>query len=109
LGRHAEAEQRYTEAIKLSPDLIQAHFLYGLELGRDGKPADAAGQFREAVRIMPDLPEARFNLGLALVNEGKYSEALIQFDKVLEHDPTNTMALNYAQALRQKLSLTQPH
>jgi tetratricopeptide (TPR) repeat protein len=109
LGRHVEAEQHYAEAVRLSPDSIEAHFLYGLELGRDGRHADAAGQFREAVRIMPDLPEARFNLGLALVNEGNYSEALRQFDKVLEHDPTNTMALNYAQALRQKLSLTQPH
>jgi tetratricopeptide (TPR) repeat protein len=108
-GHHAEAEQRYSEAVKLSPDSIQAHFLFGLELGRDGKPADAAGQFREAVRIMPDLPEARFNLGLALVNEQKYSEAFSQFEKVLEQDPTNAMALNYAQALRQKLSLTQPH
>ena len=108
LGRHAEAEQHYAEAVKLSPDLMQAHFLYGLELGREGKPASAAAQFREAVRIMPDLPEARLNLGMALVNEGKYSEALAQFDKVLEQNPTNAMALDYVQALRQKLSLTPP-
>jgi tetratricopeptide (TPR) repeat protein len=109
LGRHAEAEQRYAEAIRLSPDLIEAHFLYGLELGREGKPADAAGQFRETVRIMPDMPEARLNLGLALANEGNYSEALVHFNKVLEQNPTNAMALDYAQALRQKLFLTQPH
>jgi tetratricopeptide (TPR) repeat protein len=108
LGRQAEAEQRYAEAVKLSPDSMQTHFLYGLELGRDGKPAAAAAQFREAVRIMPDLPEARLNLGMALVNEGKYSEALAQFDKVLEQNPTNAMALDYVQALRQKLSLTPP-
>ena len=80
-----------------------------MELGRDGKPADAAGQFREAVRIMPNLPEARLNLGMALENEGNYSEALAQFDKVLEQSPANAMALNHAQALRQKLSLPQPH
>jgi tetratricopeptide (TPR) repeat protein len=109
LGRHAEAERCYAEAVKLSPDLIQAHFLYGLELGQDGKPADAAGQFREAVRIMPYLPEARFNLAMALVNEGDYSEALGEFNKVLEQQPGNTLALKYAQALRQKLSQQQPH
>jgi tetratricopeptide (TPR) repeat protein len=108
LGRHAEAEQHYSEAIRLSPDLMQAHFLYGMELGRDGNAADAAGQFREAVRIMPDLAEARLNLGMALENEGNYSEALVQFNKVLEQNPTNAMALNHAQALRQKLSATQP-
>ena len=109
LGRHAEAEQRYAEAIRIAPDLIQPHFLYGMELGQDGRPADAAVQFREAVRIMPDLPEARVNLGVALEDEGNYSEALAQFEKVLEHNPGNAMARGHAQALRQKLSPTQPH
>jgi tetratricopeptide (TPR) repeat protein len=109
LGRHAEAEQHYSEAAKLSPDSIQAHFLYGMELGREGMAADAAGQFREAVRIMPNLPEARLNLGISLVDAGNYSEALVEFEKVLGHDPTNVKALQYVQALRQKLSPTQPH
>ncbi len=109
LGRHAEAEQHYSEAARLSPDSVQAHFLYGMELGRDGKAADAAGQFREAVRIMPNMPEARINLGISLVDEGNYPEALVEFQKVMEQDPTNAMALQYAQALRQKLSPTQPH
>ncbi len=80
-----------------------------MELGRDGKAADAAGQFREAVRIMPDLPEARLNLGISLVDAGNYPEALGEFGKVLEQDPTNATALQYAQALRQKLFPTQPH
>jgi tetratricopeptide (TPR) repeat protein len=109
LGRHAEAEQRYSEAVRLSPDLMQAHFLYGMELGRDGKSANAADQFREAVRIMPDLPEARLNLGMALENEGNYSDALAQLEKVLEKNPANAMALQHAQALRQKLSSARPH
>ncbi|MGC9940908.1 MAG: tetratricopeptide repeat protein [Verrucomicrobiota bacterium] len=108
LGRSAEAEQYYAEAVKLSPDYMQAHFLYGLELGRNGKSAAAAAQFREAVRIMPDLPEARLNLGMALVNEGNYSDALVQFDRILQQNPSNATAQNYAQALRRKLSLTQP-
>ena len=109
LGRHAEAEQCYAEAARLSPDSLQARFLYGLELGQEGKAAEAAAQFREAVRIMPDLPEARINLGIALENEGDYSEALVQFDKVLAQNPANAAALDHAQALRQKLSVPQPH
>ena len=108
LGRQAEAGHCYAEAVKLSPDSIQAHFLYGLELGRDGKPADAAGQFRETVRIMPDLPQARFNLAMALANAGDYSEALGEFDKFLKQEPTNTLAINYEHALRQKLSQQPP-
>jgi tetratricopeptide (TPR) repeat protein len=109
LGRHAQAEQHYAEAARLSPDSIQAHFLYGMELGRDGKAADAAGQFREAVRITPNMTEARFNLGISLVDAGNYSEALVEFEKVLEQDPTNAKALQYAQALRQRLPPSQPH
>jgi tetratricopeptide (TPR) repeat protein len=109
LGHHAEAETCFTEAVKLSPDSLQAHFLYGLELGRDSRFADAVAQFREAVRIMPDMPEARINLGIALTKEGNNLEALEQFDKALAQNPTNGIALNYAQALRQKLSQTQPH
>ncbi len=107
-GHHAQAEQYYSEAARLAPDSLQAHFLYGLELGQAGKPAEAAAQFREAVRIMPNLPEARINLGLALANEGNYPDALAQFDKVLKQDPTNAIALHYAEALRHKLSLAHP-
>jgi tetratricopeptide (TPR) repeat protein len=109
LNRHAEAERLFSDALRFSPDSMQAHFLYGLELGRDGNAAGAAEQFREAVRIMPELTEARLNLGIALENEGKYSEALAQFQKVLDQNPSNAIAQSHATALRQRLSLAQPH
>jgi tetratricopeptide (TPR) repeat protein len=108
LGRHAEAEHRYAQATELSPDSVPAHFFFGLELGRDHKPAEAVREFREAVRIMPDMTEARFNLGISLVDAGNYPEALVEFKNVLEKDPANAKALQYAQALRQKLSGSQP-
>ncbi len=87
-----EAVGQYAAAVRLAPDLEQARFLYGLELGREGKAAEAAAQFREAVRLMPDLPEARLNLGIALVNQGSYVEALAEFETVLQRCPTNTLA-----------------
>jgi tetratricopeptide (TPR) repeat protein len=99
-----EAERHFREAARLAPDSIQAHFFYGSELGRDGKPADAAREFREAVRIMPNMVEARFNLAISLADAGNYPEALEQFEKVLGQDPANTKALQYEQALRQKLA-----
>jgi serine/threonine-protein kinase len=109
LGRHAEAEQRYAVATKVAPNLMQAHYLYGLALGRAGNPAGAAEQFREAIRIMPDLPEARLNLGLALENGGDFAGALREFNQVLEQAPANALALTHSQALRQKLAATQAH
>jgi len=103
LERHAEAAHRYAEATQLAPDSMPAHFLYGMELGRDGKAAEAAAQFREAVRIMPNLAEARLNLGVALENQGSNAEALEQFQKVLEQNPANAMAASHAQTLRQQI------
>jgi len=109
LGRHAEAEHHYVQATRLSPDSIQAHFFYGAELGHDGKPAGAVEEFREAVRIMPGMTEARFNLGVSLVDAGNYAEALRQFEQIIQQDPANAKALQYAQALRQKLSTPSHH
>jgi tetratricopeptide (TPR) repeat protein len=102
VGRHAEAVQCYAEAVRLAPGWGQAHFLYGLELGRLDKPAEAESAFREAARLMPDLVEARLNLGIALASQQKIKEALAEFETVLEYNPTNTLALEYRQNLRQK-------
>jgi tetratricopeptide (TPR) repeat protein len=108
LGRHAEAAREYAEAVRLAPGLVQAHFLFGLELGQEGKATEAAAQFREAVRLMPDLVEARLNLGIALVNQRNYVEALTQFEQVLQRNSTNALALQYVEALRARLGSEQP-
>ena len=102
LGRHAEAAQRFAEAIQLSPGLAQAHFLRGVELGKLDKPAEAEPEFREAARLMPDLVEARLNLGISLYQQQKWAEALETFEQALQRDPTNTVALTYVQALRSR-------
>jgi len=109
LGRHPEAMGHYAEAVQLSPESVQAHFLYGLELGKTGSATEAAEQFRDAVRIMPDFAEARLNLGVALANETNYSGALVQFEAVLKSDPSNAVALHYAQTVREKLSAAPSH
>jgi len=88
---------------------VLAHFLYGLELGKTGSATEAAEQFRDAVRIMPDFAEARLNLGVALANETNYSGALVQFEAVLKSDPSNAVALHYAQTVREKLSAAPSH
>lgn len=99
-GRHTEAAAQYVETIRLAPETAAAHFLYGLELGRAGQPAAAVDEFKEAVRLMPELVEARLNLGIALINAKRPEEALIEFNAVLQRNPTNELALRYAEALR---------
>jgi tetratricopeptide (TPR) repeat protein len=92
----------------LAPDLAQAHFLHGVELGRQGNPAEAAQDFRAAVKLMPALLEARLNLGIALVGLGQRDEALAQFEEVLSRNPTNALALRYTEMLRSQSAGASP-
>lgn len=104
LARHPEAAQYYATAAALAPDWAQAQFQCGLELGQSGHPAEASARFKEAIRLMPDLIEARLNLGVALINQNRPAEALDQFEQVLQRSPTNALAQQYVQSLRQKIS-----
>ena len=87
--------------MQLAPDLAQAHFLYGLELGRAGQPAEAVRELRAVVRLMPDVVEARLDLGLALSDQGQTEEARREFEWVLQRQPTNERALRQIEILRQ--------
>jgi tetratricopeptide (TPR) repeat protein len=100
LGRHVEAAQRYAEAVQLEPDEAQPHLQLGVEMGRLDQPEPAETEFREALRLKPDWLEARLDLGIALFKQNKMGEAREQIDQVLQRNPTDPLALKYAQALR---------
>lgn len=102
LGRPAEVRRHYAEAVRLAPGSAETCYLLGVEFGRMGMAAEAAEQFREAVRLAPALVEARLNLGVALMNMGKDAQALEQFEEVVRRNPTNAMALQHIQTLRNK-------
>jgi len=102
LGRHGEVRRHYAEAVRLAPGSAEACYLLGVEFGRQGMAAEAAEQFREAVRLAPELLEARLNLGVALMNLNQVVPAQEQFEEVLRRSPTNAVALQHLQTLRQK-------
>jgi Flp pilus assembly protein TadD len=109
-GWFEAASTNYDDAAKLDPfdpalamEGGQAHFLYGIELGKSGQTARAAHEFREAVRLMPGVVEARLNLGIALYRDGQWNESLIEFQKVVAESPTNILAQGYVDALNKKL------
>jgi tetratricopeptide (TPR) repeat protein len=110
-GWYEAAATNYSDAIKLDPadpalplEAGQAHFLFGMELGKSGQAARAAREFQEAVRLMPEVVEARLNLGIALYREGQWNESLNEFEQAAARSPTNTLALHYLQILRKKLA-----
>jgi lipoprotein NlpI len=52
-------------------------------------------EFRHALTINPQYVEARTNLALTLRTAGKLDQSKDEFKRVLELDPTNTVALSH--------------
>ena len=62
-GRYPDAIRHYEAAIRLQPDLAEAHNNLGSALDRAGQLAGALAEYRRALELRPDYPEAQDNLG----------------------------------------------
>ena len=80
-GRMPEALREYDEALKLDPNLADAHRGKGvvLEFGFQRK-AEAEAEYRRAIELRPAFPEAHNDLGRLLAQGGRYDEAIAEFD-----------------------------
>lgn len=88
LGRHAEAEEAYRQAIRLEPGYALAHFNLGKNLFYWKPDAAAAAEaFQEAVRLQPDLADAHFLLGNARVKLGDRDGAMAAFREAIRLRP----------------------
>lgn len=78
----AEAFAKYSEAIRIKPDMHEAFYNWGTSLldqarlkgnssAADRLFADASAKFAEAVRIKPDKNQALFNWGFALSQQAE--------------------------------------
>ena len=66
-------------AIRLEPDLADAHYNFGLALHGQGKLDGAVAEYRAAIRLNPELADAHYWLGHALRERGKVGEAIVEF------------------------------
>lgn len=98
----AAASSNYSAAIRLDPANPRLRVQAGGNLALWGCDEAAAEQFREALRLQPNLVKPRINLGVALMKLGRGAEALAEMETVLREDPDNTLATQYAQALKPK-------
>ncbi len=93
----AEAVLAFLEAIRLDPDLAEAHFRLGLGYESLGKREEAEAQYKKAVAVYKKYleenrndPEAHYDLGQTYAGLGQYSEAIRQYreaTKLKEDDP----------------------
>ena len=92
-----QAVEALEEAVKIDPDLAEAHFRLGLGYEALGKSEQAEVEYEKAVETFKkylggheDDAEAHYDLGQTYANLGKYSEAIREYRlaaKLKENDP----------------------
>ena len=92
LGRAAEAEAAFSQALAGQPRLAEPRVKYGLFLLRQGRTAEALAPLRDAVQIDPAHPEGRLELGRALLQLSRLDEALPHLRRAAELNPKSAQA-----------------
>ena len=78
-GRSAEAIDHYRAALRLDPDIVEAHNNLGNLLAAAGQPQAALAEYQAAVALRPEAPLAHENLGAQLVELRRFDDALREY------------------------------
>ena len=92
-----QAESHLREALRLNPQLVQAHTNLGLVLGRTGRTEEA---LREFTRAGCSEADARANLAFSLMMEERWQEARHQLQLALKADPNSKASREGLDTLR---------
>jgi tetratricopeptide (TPR) repeat protein len=90
LGRYADAEAAYREAIRLDPKFTFAHNGLGNTLYNLGRFEAAETVYREAIRLDPDYAFASRGLGMMLYEQGRFEEAEAVFRETIDRHPDDS-------------------
>jgi len=94
-GQDGEAEAAFREAVRLAPDLPEAHLDLGLILGREGRLEDAIVSIKEALRLNPALESANMFLGIFLHQTGRDADASAALQYEVKLNPRNAESLTW--------------
>lgn len=93
-GRIREAIEHNLQALRLDPDLHQAHagliVLYGLV----GESASARRHYEKALELNPNSVAVHSNYGRLSYDEGNYNQANVSFQRALEINPNDAFVNN---------------
>jgi Flp pilus assembly protein TadD len=87
-----DAARAYRQALKIKPDLDQAHYGLGLALARLERYQDAVSSFREATHYRPSWAKAHKDLGVTYLKLKRWPEAEKAFKSSLQHQPQDAEA-----------------
>jgi tetratricopeptide (TPR) repeat protein len=92
-GRIDDAQAAFGEALRIKPDLVDAHIGLGRVAMLRGEWSVAASRFQDAVRAAPESPDAHRWLGDALTQSGSLDAAVAEYQLALDRQSTYPEAL----------------
>jgi tetratricopeptide (TPR) repeat protein len=86
-GKLEESVAAHEKALKIDPELVQAHVNLIALYGRLGQFEKSEEHYKAAVKLDPGSAESYYDYGVLLVGAEKYAQAEEAFRKTLEIDP----------------------
>jgi len=93
-GNDDQAIDLIGRAIRLKPDLANAHSNLGNSLMRKGRLDEAVASYRRAIELKPDYFAAYCNLAAALKNQGHLDESIAASNRAIQLNPNSAEAYN---------------
>jgi Flp pilus assembly protein TadD len=87
-----DAAQDYRRALKIKPDLAEAHYGLGLALARLERYQEAVNSFKAALHQKPGWSKALKDLGVTYLKLKRWPEAEKAFKTALTHQPQDAEA-----------------
>jgi Flp pilus assembly protein TadD len=100
LRRHEDAWNRFNQAVKVAPELDDAHYYVGLMHRLAGRREEAIAEFNRTLQLNPGYVRAHGNLGLLHVEAGRVAPAERHFSEAVRLDPTDALAHGTLGAIR---------
>ena len=88
LGRHTEALEAVSRAVKADPSDIESLSMYGKALQKAGRLDEARTWLSKAVKLDPMNARILYSLGTVQQQDVKYREALLMYERSARLDPT---------------------
>lgn len=97
-GKLVEAEQKFTEATRISPEHAAAYHNLGVALAMQKKLDQATDAFRRSIELKPEFADAHGNIGLAYLEQGQLDDSIRHLGKALKlgHNPDTANNLGVA-------------
>jgi tetratricopeptide (TPR) repeat protein len=92
LGRYADAEHEWRQAIEHYPDRAEAHGQLGLVLANTGRHAEAIAPLTRGLELDPEMVRIRRALGTALIRAGRTEDGLAELRTLIAARPDDATA-----------------